>query len=136
MQQSALRGDALTSTDAGFELRIGLPWIRSMPLSSVGDLSVVIDAEPVRDVQVVLAERRVAPGTLAEVASWWFLQDRLVLAGDTALRPGRHAVSADFRLLVPYLQAGPGIPLVLPFHLEAELVLDGPAVPSVSQDVA
>lgn len=136
MLQSALRGDALTSTDAGFELRIGLPWIRSMPLSSVRDLGVVIDGEPVPDVHVVLGDRRVAPGTLAGVPTWWFLQDRLVLAGDRVLAAGKHAVAVDFRLLVPYLQAGPGIPLILPFTLEAELLLDGPAVPSVSQNVA
>jgi hypothetical protein len=42
----------------------------------------------------------------------------------------------DFTILVPYLQAGPGAPLVLPFHLEARLELDGPAVISVSRDVA
>ena len=30
--QTTLREDALTATPAGFELRVGLPWIRSMPL--------------------------------------------------------------------------------------------------------
>jgi len=38
--------------------------------------------------------------------------------------------------MVPYLQSRPGSPLVLPFHLEARLELDGQPVPSVSCDVA
>ncbi len=136
MLRSALRDDALTSAEGGFELRLGLPWIRSMPLSAVRDLTVTIDGERVSDGRVVLGDRRIEPEALAEVPSWWFLQDRLVLAGDRTLSPGAHLVTVDFRLLVPYLQAGPGTPLILPFHLEAELVLDGPAVPSVSRDVA
>ena len=136
MLQAALRADALTSTEDGFELRIGLPWIRSMPVSSVRDLAVTIDGSLVPDVGVVLRGRRVGPQELAGEAGWWFLQDRLVLVGDRPLAPGSHAVSVDFRLLVPYLQAGPGAPLVLPFSLEADLVLDDTPVPSLSRDVA
>ena len=45
-------------------------------------------------------------------------------------------LSVDFQLLVPYLQAGPGAPLVLPFHLEARLDPGREPVPSVSRDVA
>jgi hypothetical protein len=138
MLQSALRSDALTSTGTGFELRIGLPWIRSMPLSGVSDLTVAIDGDqlPDDDLHVVLGSRRVGPRAVGEAESWWFLQDRLVLAGGRMLRPGPHAVSVGFRLLVPYLQAGPGAPLVLPFTLEAELLLNATPVPSVSRDVA
>jgi hypothetical protein len=138
MLQSALRGDALTSTPTGFELRIGLPWIRSMPLSGVTELTLAIDGHrvPAGSLAVVLGSRTVEPEALATVTSWWFLQDRLVLAADVRLQPGPHAVSVDFRLLVPYLQAAPGTPLILPFHLEAELILNGPALPSISRDVA
>ena len=32
MTLTALRDDALRSTDDGFALRLGLPWIRSLPL--------------------------------------------------------------------------------------------------------
>jgi hypothetical protein len=47
-----------------------------------------------------------------------------------------HAVAVNFQMLVPYLQAGPGSPLVLPFHLEALLDPDRAPAPSVSRDVA
>jgi hypothetical protein len=136
MLETALREDALTSSVDGFELRIGLPWIRSMPVSCVRGLTVTIDGDPVPSLRVVLGSRREEPSALRVAPEWWFLQDRLVLAGDRLLPPGPHRVSVDFQLLVPYLQAGPGTPVVLPFRLEAELILDAAPVPSVSRDVA
>ncbi|CCQ48055.1 hypothetical protein ARTSIC4J27_4052 [Pseudarthrobacter siccitolerans] len=138
MLGTAVREDALTATAEGFELRIGLPWIRSMPLSSIAGLAVEVDGVPLAPgkLAVMLGLRRVSPGALQEEQGWWFVQDRLVLAGRRGLSRGTHAVAVDFQLMVPYLQARPGSPLVLPFHLEARLELDGKAVPSASLDVA
>lgn len=138
MLQTALREDALTATPAGFELRVGLPWIRSMPLSSLAGLAVWVDGVPLEagKLMVMLGARNVPADSLQAESGWWFVQDRLVLAGGRELRGGAHAVAVDFQLLVPYLQAGPGLPLVLPFHLEARLDLDRAPVPSVSRDVA
>lgn len=138
MLQTALREDALTATPAGFELRVGLPWIRSMPLSSVAGLAVEVDGVPVPpgELTVVLGPRSVPADSLAAEAGWWFVQDRLVLAGTRKLGGGAHAVAVDFELLVPYLQAGPATPLVLPFHLDARLDLNAVPVSSVSRDVA
>ncbi|WP_306637461.1 C-glycoside deglycosidase beta subunit domain-containing protein [Pseudarthrobacter siccitolerans] len=138
MLETALREDALTATSGGFELRLGLPWIRSMPLSSIAGLGVEVDGVPVapRELAVVLGPRHVRLDALEAESGWWFVQDRLVLAGRCALSRGKHAVAVDFQLMVPYLQARPGSPLVLPFHLEARLELGGKRVPSVSRDVA
>jgi hypothetical protein len=138
MLETAVREDALTATQGGFELRIGLPWIRSMPLSSVAGLSVEVDGVPLAagELAVVLGSRTVPPDALQAEPGWWFVQDRLVLAGRRELPHGPHAVAVDFRLMVPYLQARPGSPLVLPFRLEARLELDRGLVPSVSRDVA
>lgn len=136
--ETALRHDALTITPAGFELRVGLPWIRSMPLSSVTALGVDIDGVPVAsdDLTVLLGSRRVSPVALPKEKGWWFIQDRLVLAGRRGLHRGIHGVSVSFRLLVPYLQARPGSPLVLPFHLEAQLETAPALAPGASLDVA
>ena len=138
MLQTALREDALTSTSRCFELRLGLPWIRSMPLSSVLDLKVEIDGVPVApgELAVLLGPRKVPADELQGEPGWWFVQDRLVLAGLRQLSGGTHHIAVDFQLLVPYLQARPGSPLVLPFHVEARLDLDHTPVPSVSRDVA
>jgi hypothetical protein len=135
---SGLREDALSSVPDGFELRVGLPWIRSLPLAGVIQLRVVVDERPLAEseIRVVLGRRRITPDQLTdEVDRWWFLQDRLVIAGGAVLAPGHHEVAVDLRVLVPYLSAGPGVPLVLPFHLEADLELDHPVSPSVARDV-
>ena len=133
-----LREDALTVTSSGFELRVGLPWIRSMPLSCVSGLQVSIDAQPVDpdDLGVLLGRGPVSPSDLVTAPGWWYLQDRLVLTGPQRLQPGPHRVVVDFQLLVPYLSAGPDAPLVLPHHLEAELEPDVQVSPSVARDVA
>jgi hypothetical protein len=140
MLQNALREDALTATSWGFELRVGLPWIRSMPLSSVAGLALEIDGVPLEagELTVVLGTRKVGPASLQAEGGWWFVQDRLVLAGRRELHHdhGLHDVAVDFQLLVPYLQARPGSPLVLPFHLEVRLDPGRAALPSVSRDVA
>lgn len=138
MLQTALREDALSATPRGFELRVGLPWIRSMPMSSLTGLAVAVDGVPLApaELKVTLGARDVSPDSLVDEAGWWFVQDRLVLAGGRKLHTGIHAVAVDFQLLVPYLQAGPGSPLVLPFHLQARLDPDRAPVPSVSRDVA
>ncbi|MET1086119.1 MAG: DUF6379 domain-containing protein [Arthrobacter sp.] len=138
MLQTALRDDALTTSADGFELRISLPWIRSMPLSCVSGLTVEVDGVRLApgELAVNLGAKPVAAASLAAEAGWWFVQDRLAVAGRRRLSSGTHAVSVDFQLLVPYLQARPGSPLVLPFHLEAHLELDAAPVPAVSRDVA
>lgn len=109
-----LRDDALTATPGGFALRLNLPWIRSLPLSSLRDLEVTVDGEP----------------TAAHVTTtdeWWFIQDRVVVSGDRMLSPGAHDVAVSFQLLIPYLRAGPDGPLVLPFRAERMLTLDAEA---------
>ena len=79
MLQTALREDALTATPEGFELRLGLSWIRSMPLSSVAGLAVEVDGIPVApgELTVVLGARRVRADALQAESGWWLVQDRL-----------------------------------------------------------
>jgi hypothetical protein len=133
----ALRQDALSSTSDGFALRLGLPWIRSLPLASLDALEVLVDGEPVQPLTIALGDRPVDPAALSRERGWWFLQDRIVLRGGWMLHPGAHDVAVAFRLTIPYLQAGPDGPLALPFRLYRQLVVDAPApYVSVSRDVA
>ena len=134
---SALRDDALTSTDTGFAVRAGLPWIRSLPIACLREPAATIDGGEVVPVRVRLGDRVLAPADLTDETGWWFAQDRIVIEGDRRLAAGAHEVVVTFRLLIPYLMAGPGGgPLELPMRLSATLTLDGAAVPSVSLDVA
>ncbi|MBT2249342.1 hypothetical protein JHV56_11580 [Arthrobacter sp. BHU FT2] len=139
MLSGALRGDALTSVPDGFRLRLSLPWIRSMPLSCVLSLKVAVAGEsvPAGSLDVILGSRRVPAAELGGESGWWFVQDRLVLAAPLRLDPGVHAVRVSFELLVPYLQAGPGRPLILPFVAQAEVELDSGLLPAgAARDVA
>jgi len=128
MTLTALRDDALTSTTGGFSLRLGLPWIRSLPLASLQGLTVTIDDEPVASIVIMIGDRAVAPSGLRDESGWWFLQDHLDVRGGRMLLPGAHTVAVSFRLVVPYLQTGPDGPLALPFRDERSLVLDSPPV--------
>ncbi|WP_243075333.1 sugar phosphate isomerase/epimerase [Microbacterium sp. SS28] len=123
-----LGDDALAASPSGFVLLVNLPWIRSLPLASVSDLTVTIDGEPV-ETRVVLGERRLDPAALASESGWWFIQDRLALEVGSVLQSGRHDVSVSFSLAIPYLQAGPDGPLTLPFAaarpLEVLPLVDG-----------
>ena len=137
MTLTTLRADALRSTTDGFSVRLSLPWIRSLPVSGVGDLQLRIDDAPASDVLVALGDRTVSPSALAFERGWWFVQDRLVLRARGALGPGAHEVSVSFTLLIPYLPGGPDAPLTLPFLATRTLELDAAAArPTVSLDVA
>ena len=139
MLRNALREDALTSGPEGYELRIGLPWIRSMPLSCILGLSLTLAGWSPAAVRVRLGNRTVRTDELSAEPGWWFIQDRLVLvfpAGGFSSGDDVHDVAVDFELMVPYLSGGGAGPLVLPFHVEASLRADQVVNAGVSQDVA
>jgi hypothetical protein len=130
-----LRDDSLITTPGGAAVRISLPWIRSLPLTSLQNPVVTIDGETAAQVCVVLGDRRVQPAELTEDDGWWFQQDRIALAVPGELTPGRHHVAVEFGLRIPYLQVGPDGPLTLPFRAELPLTADAPhAAAAVARD--
>ena len=131
MTLTALRDDALRSARPGFALRLGLPWIRSLPLASLQDVSVSIDGEAAGPLTVRVNGSEIDVVALADEPGWWFLQDRITLHGPRTLTAGAHDVEVTFRLVIPYLQTGPDGPLALPFHLRRTLTADaGASVPA------
>lgn len=135
-----LRDDALRSRPGGFELRISLPWIRSLPLAGLRDLVIVVDGREVAVPRALLDGHWVALSELsAEQGApggppsehWWHLQDRLLVSADGELAPGVHRVLVRFAMMVPHLPS-PNGPLVLPFRLEADLELDRVVSPDVA----
>lgn len=133
MTLSALRDDALRATDGATEIRLSLPWIRSLPLASLTDPVVHLDGAR-HEPAVVLGARRVPAAALLDEDGWWYLQDRVVLEIPDAVSPGIHEVSVSFRLEIPYLPAGPDAPLRLPFAVTRTLET-GAAAATVSLDV-
>ncbi|ALX66614.1 hypothetical protein [Microbacterium sp. XT11] len=133
MTLSALRDDALRTADGRTQVRLSLPWIRSLPVSCLVDPVVEIDGIR-HDPVVALGERRVPARALAEQDGWWYIQDRVVLEIPDAAAPGSHDVSVSFHLEIPYLPGGPDSPLRLPFAFSRPLET-GASVASVSRDV-
>jgi hypothetical protein len=125
-----LRDDSLITTPDGSAVRVSLPWIRSLPLSSLLNPIVSIDGATVGDVDVVLPDRRVSAAELSGELEWWFQQDRVRFALPRRLGAGAHEVRVEFDLRIPYLQVGPDGPLILPFHEARSLVLDAPHAPA------
>lgn len=121
MTLAILREDALTTTADGLELRIALPWIRSLPIASLRDVRLALAGVDVEGIRVRIDDRLVALDDLGRETGWWFLQDRVALVGGPSPdRPVEVAVS--FTLAVPYLHGGPDGPLTLQFRETARLV--------------
>ncbi|MFJ4159726.1 hypothetical protein [Microbacterium testaceum] len=133
MTLSALRDDALSTAAGATQLRLSLPWIRSLPVSSLLDPAVRVDGTWVAP-RIVLGERRLSSEALTTAGGWWYLQDRVVFEIPDAVSPGIHEVSVSFRLEIPYLPGGPEEPLRLPFSFTRELATDTRAA-TVSRDV-
>src|SRR4051794_19978428 len=127
MTLDALRHDALRSTEDGTAVLLGLPWIRSLPLASLADLTVSLDGQDAGPLTVVLDGREVGVADLAHEGGWWFLQDRIEVRSRVKLSPAPHDVAVSFRLVVPYLQTGPDGPLSLPFRFAHSLTPDAGA---------
>ena len=134
-----LREDALGVDPSGFSLRVGLPWMRSLPVSCVLQLDVTIAEQPVgvEDLQVRAGGQDRALPDLQRSDQWWFLQDRLVITGPVEVQPGHeYEVEVSMQLLLPYLSAGPGKAAVLPFHLRRRLRVGDGTDPGTFRDVS
>lgn len=134
MTLTALRDDALRVRDERTEVRITLPWIRSLPLAALLDMTLRIDGER-REPLIALGPRRVAVDALSAEDAWWYLQDRVILEIPDAVTPGIHEVSVSFRLEIPYLPGGPDAPLRLPFVFTRELDASATPAAGASLDV-
>lgn len=112
-----IEADTLRPTSDGFVTGVRLPWYRALPLSCVERMEVVVDNEPIPkdDVTLTLAER--GPYKLADLAelidTYWYVLDsaELSVKTPTALTPGKHDVTVNFGLYIPYLPVN-GAPLV------------------------
>lgn len=103
----------MTTRPDGLAIALTLPWYRSLWLSSVSDISVVIDGRQVRneDMSVELADRVYRINELPD--QWdvlWFIQDRLVVVVPMDEPPPEGdevdvEVTVDLRL--PYMQIAP-----------------------------
>jgi hypothetical protein len=104
--------------DGQARLEVRCPWYRSMALSTVESLAVTVDGSAVSPDEVRL-EVDGHLHALAELAGlWqqnWFVQDTATLHVPVAPLGRTAEVSVDLVLRIPYLSAGPGTPVRIPF---------------------
>ena len=136
-----LRSDSFTVEPDGFRVSLGLPWMRSLPFSSVDGIRVSVNgaaACPAAAVRIGGEDVR-----LEELAAWWdrfwFLQDRVSVAVHRTPAPGVGEsldVTVEMDLRIPYILTGPGRPLVLTQLLSRRLLAGAAGTRSVPREVA
>lgn len=105
--------DALAAAPDGCRLQLRSHWYRSLPLSSIGILTVTIDGQaiPAEKIQFEINGRRYPLAALPSLHDeWWFILDAATLqiqsAGNFAAGTS-HDVEVELGLLLPYILVGP-----------------------------
>ena len=125
-----LREDSLSRTADGYRVLLHLPWMRSLPLSSIADLSLAFDEVPVAadDLRFEVDGEALTLSDLA--ARWrrfWPPQERMAVEVPfpSAVAPGETVrVAATIDLLLPYILTPVGPPRI-PAAAERDLVVRG-----------
>jgi hypothetical protein len=118
LEANLIRPDAVRATPTGYEIDVHLPWYRSLPLSCVEDIAVVLAGRPApaEGIRVHVDGRELALADLADlVDDWWFVQDPLtvVVADDPAPEAGAEVeVQVTAATRIPYIIIGPDTALV------------------------
>lgn len=122
---------SLASSPAGFTLSFRSHWYRSLPLSSIGVLRVLLDGAEIHEEQmsVELNEKRFPASQLPQLINeWWFILDPAHLhVASNELRPGQ-TCTIDFTLglYIPYILVGPKAdPVLTTSRVTRRLVCEG-----------
>ncbi len=110
-------GDQLLDTSpriagAGFTLAVRLNWYRALPLSTVEELALAIDGEPIAP-ELMTLRLDGADYAVAELGAhddvWWFVLDaaELVVDRPVALAAGKHAAELTMTTRIPYFGPAP-----------------------------
>ena len=113
MAEGMVGPDSLSTRDGRLAVAVHLPWYRSLPVSCLESVRVVVDGvpAPVHAVRVGGFSGRVEDVSRSTVT--WDLRDVLDVDIDAAGHTGdRHAVEVAVAVRIPYIQQAPGVALV------------------------
>ncbi len=106
--------DSFKATGDGYRLSVRLNWYRSLPISCIEDIKVMLDGKPAAPEKVRL-ELNGKEYSLAEaedaVETYWFVQDGLgihVLGAGQVNAGETHEVGIEYGMRAPYIAIGPG----------------------------
>jgi hypothetical protein len=129
-----LREDALREHEDGLALSVRLPWYRSLPLSCVEEIEVVLDGEPIpaENLRLVVGGRERRLDELqARHDEEWFVRDPASILVPRPVRAGEaHDVRVAIRCRIPYISTAPDTPLRQVTERALELTVQPAAPPS------
>lgn len=118
LEAQVLTDSAVRAADGGCEVDVRLPWYRSLPMSCLEDVELIVNGEAVArdDVRVRLDGADLALDDLAErTTDFWFVQDAVTVSAPLAggLVAGADAdVQVTLATRIPYILIGPDAALV------------------------
>ena len=122
MRDNIIEPGSLRLNGNTLSVKVHMPWYRALPLSSVCDLVLDIDAHAVapESVHWLINGTNFAASELPPLHDqWWFVTDAAVLSGtlsDEAVASldlaADHAVHVGLGIYIPYIDAGAGTLLV------------------------
>lgn len=115
-----IEDNSLRATLDGFEVKVRLNWYRSLPLSCVEQVSLVLNGQVIEKDAISFAVNghvyRVQD-MLSLIGEYWYVQDSAILQ---VRQPGlvasgeSHTIEAEITLRAPYILVGPGKFLTMP----------------------
>jgi len=129
LEAQVLGDKAVRTSDRGYEVDLHLAWYRSLPLSCLEGIDLVIDSVPVQReaLRVKVDQNELSLDELADREDdWWFVQDALTVvvpAEDARTRGDQVDVDVILATRIPYIIIGPDTALVQRTHVAKKVVV-------------
>ncbi|MDH2444864.1 hypothetical protein QDR37_12985 [Amnibacterium sp. CER49] len=125
LTEHALRGAVLRAGSVN-RLPVGLPWYRSLPLSAVRDVELLLDGTAVPGLRLRLERGAVEVAALGAMRdTTWFLQDRQVLEWGAPVESAAVGVVLRIRLQLPNLLGPDGAPVQVLQEVRGRVDVEG-----------
>lgn len=112
MRDQMIRPGSLSLDGKRISVKVQLPWYRALPLSSVADLALEIDGQPVVEGSLRLSYEghNYRPEELVPLWDcWWYVADTATLSGELASEidaSTAHDVTVAMGIYIPYADMG------------------------------
>jgi len=129
LEAQVLGDTAVRAATGGYEVDLHLAWYRSLPLSCLEGIDLVIDEVPTarEALKVRVDGRELGLDDLPELDDeWWFVQDALtvVVPSDQPRTQGAEVdVDVTLATRIPYIIIGPDTALVQRTHVVKKVVV-------------
>lgn len=123
-----IEDNSLKAIPGGFEVKVRLNWYRSLPLSCIENIRLLVNGEEIASVALrfqVNGQSYLVKDLAAVTSEYWFVQDSGVLQAQMpgkVAEGGSYTVEAEITLRAPYILVGPGKFLTMPTRYATTLI--------------